>query len=446
MKTWTALSTLIAMTLSATAANASTWDASTSLDRFDEQIARGLPQPAFQIGASDEAGVATNALLAVESMLDTPVELPDGSVMTTYTGSWNGVPATISRGDGQLLVDLDAVTDANAPQAVASFDLAVATALPAHVHLGEPAIASPHVADDNDDLVVSGELGGDIRFADGSHGRMYDATWHGVPVVATRSGNRLDITSQSTTGIDITGFTAGSIRVEHENLPGGNVSNDASVPLGASTVAAPRPRVRRSSKIELVPNRLTFHLMLHDDVGHLSSQHIHAGYVAWWLADLLRNVVRGERVDVLYSQGMRGVTDLPYQYIGSLYNWSDAVRNFAYENRIPRTYKHKYLLIVNGMPEPGLYGRSWQKGSEGIASIGGRYPEIAHQLGHLLGATHANAEVRYSGWWCETNMIAPSLALRSNCYGYSAANMRLINDYAKTGVGFVADRRLSDDR
>jgi hypothetical protein len=447
MKTCAALSTLITMALSTAGANASTWDASTSLGQFDEKIAQGLPQSAFQIDASDETGVATNAGLAVESKLDTPVELPNGSVMTTYIGSWNGIPATISRGDGRLLVDTDGLLDADAPaRAVANFDLAIGTALPAHVHLGEPVIAATHVADDNDDLVVSGELGGDITFADGSHGRMYDATWHGVPVVATRSGNHLDITSQSSAGIDITGFTAGSGHVEHENLPGGDVSSDASVPPSTATVATPRPRVRRSSNMELVPKRLTFHLMLHDDVSHMSSQHIHAGYVAWWLADLQRNVVFGEKVDVLYSQGMRGVTDMPYQYIGSLYDWSDAVRNFAYENRIPRTYKHKFMLIVKGMPEPGLYGRSWQKGTDGIASIGGRYPEVAHQLGHLLGATHANAEVRFGGWWCETNMYAPSLALRSNCYGYSTANMRLINDYVRTGVGFVVDSRLSDDR
>lgn len=444
MKTHAALSTFIAIALSATAANASTWDASASLGLFEEKIAHGLPQPAFQIDASDEAGVVTNARLAVESKLDTPVELPDGSVMTTYIGSWNGMPATISRGDGQLLVDTDARLDVDAPaRAVANFDLAIGTALPAHVHLGEPVIATVHVADDNDDLIVSGELGGDITFVDDSHGRMYDATWHGVPVVATRSGNHLDITSRSPAGIDITGFTAGSGHIEHENLPEGNAPGDALMPPEAAT--ASRSRVRRSSKTELVPNRLTFHLMLHDDVSHMSSQHIHAGYVAWWLADLQRNIVSREKVDVLYSQGIRDVTDVRYQYIGSLHDWSDAIRTFAYENRIPRTYKHKFLLIVKGMPEPERHGRSWQKGNDGIASIGGRYPEVAHQLGHLLGATHANAEVRFGGWWCETNMYTPSLVLRSNCYGYSTANMRAINDYVRTGEGFIADNRWSED-
>ncbi|PTR22448.1 hypothetical protein C8J98_11624 [Luteibacter sp. OK325] len=137
---------------------------------------------------------------------------------------------------------------------------------------------------------------------------------------------------------------------------------------------------------------------------------------------------------------------MKYQFIGSLHDWSSVVGNYAREQHIPRTYKHKFVLIVNGLPEPARYGRSWQKGADGIASISGRYPELAHQLGHLLGATHRNAEVRFGGWWCETNMFAPSLLLRSNCYGYSTANMRSIDNYIRTGDGFAENSRWSEDR
>lgn len=431
MKTPTTLSALTIAALSTATTYASTWDASASLERFDRMVARGLPQPGFPIAATNEAGVAAEARLAVDSKLDTVVALPDGSNMRTYAGLWNGRPATISRGDGQLLVDAD-----DPGQAVARFDAAIATRVPTHVHLGGTA--------DNDDLVVLGAFGGDIVFADGSHGQMYDATWQGAPVVATRSGNHLDITSQSTTGIDVTGFTAGNADVEHEGLPGADIHGEAPVVPHTAQIASSRGK--RSVDEDLNPNRLTFHLMLHDDVGSTSSQHIHAGYVAWWLADLQRNIMRGKKVDVLYNQKIPGVTDTKYQYAGSLHDWSDVIENYAREHDIPRTYKHKFMLIVKGLPEPGRHGRSWQKGSEGIASISGRYPEVAHQLGHLLGATHANAEVRYGGWWCETNMYTPSLLLRSNCYRYAAANMRLIDDYISTGQGFIAHSRWSEDR
>jgi hypothetical protein len=293
------------------------------------------------------------------------------------------------------------------------------------------------------DLILHDAFGGDIVFADGSHAQMYDATWHGETVVVTRSDRHLDVTSVTVKGVEITGFTEGSDAVEHETLRvsdmPGTLTSTGSALSPAST------RRKRSVENDLLPNRLTFHLMLHDDVG-VSSQHIHAGYVAWWLADLQRNIVPGKKVDILYSKGIAGVTDIRYQYIGSLHDWSEAVGNYALEQHLPRTYKHKYLLIVGGLPEPGRYGRSWQKGTEGIASISGRYPELAHQFGHLLGAKHANAEVRFAHWWCESNMYAPSLTLRSNCYRYSNANMRLIDDYIRTGDGFVADKHWSEDR
>jgi len=438
MKTHVALSALSLAILSVTASPASaaaTWDASTSLHRFDAKVALGLPQRAFSIRATNEAGIASRGRLSVDSRLDTVTGLPDGSAIVTYLGRWNEHPATISHGDGQLLVDTDEPQATTTPEnAVARFDTAIATGMPTVVPLVPL----------NDELVVLGAFGGDIIFADGRHGQMYDATWHGAPVVATRSGNHLDITSLSSGGVGIIGFTAGSTKVEHETLPAMNGSVDASATMDTVTSAA--LRIASTTDDSLSPGRLTFHLMLHDDLGDTTSQHVHAGYVAWWLADLQRNIVPGKKVDVLYSELIPGVTDVRYRYVGSLHDWSDVIANYAQEQNIPRTYKHKFMLIVRGMPEPERYGRSWQKGSDGIASINGRYSEVAHQLGHLLGAKHANAEVRFGRWWCETNMYTPSLLLRSNCYGYSRTNMRLIDEYIRTGQGFIADSRWSEDR
>lgn len=372
---------VLAATLPAAGACATTWNASTSLGRFDAAIASGLPQSISSLAATDETGRPASGHLAIESKLDTVVALPDGSHILTYLGAWNGMPATVSRGDGQLLVETD------------------------------------------DALVVHDAFGGDIVFADGSHGQMYNATWHGEPAVATRVGDHFDVTSSTSTGVEVTSVIAGT----------------GQAPAAAS-------RSRRSSADTLHPNRLTFHLMLHDDLTDMNSQQVHAGYVAWWLADLQRSVMHGKKVDVLYSQQIPGVTDIRYSYLGSLHDWSDVIGAYAREQHIPRTYKHKFLLVTQGAPEPGRYGRSWQKGSDGIASVGGRYPELAHQLGHLLGAKHVNAEVRFGGWWCETNMFAPSLLVRSNCYGYSRGNMRLIDDYIRTGDGFAEANRWSEDR
>lgn len=431
MKTPVTLTTLTAALLATAPACAATWDASTSLRRFDTKVAAGLPQTLAEVVATDDTGVSTRAPLRIDEKLDSLVALPDGSHIVTYLGLWNGEAATISRGDGQLLVDTNEQRSSRRRRAaVARFDTAIASGLPAHVPV-------------DDDLIILDAFGGDIVFADGSHGQMYNATWHGEPAVATRSGTHLDITSMTAKGIDITGFTAGSDNVEHEQLPTETTGEDVSTARPAAFASLARMEAQPVE--DLRPNRLTFHLMLHDDVD-MTSQHIHAGYVAWWLADLQRNVMHGKKVDVLYSQRIPGVTDMRYHYMGSLHDWSDVIGDYAREQHIPRTYKHKFLLVVKGTPEPGRYGRSWQKGSDGIASVSGRYPELAHQLGHLLGAKHSKAEVRFGGWWCETNMLAPSLLVRSNCYVYSRENMRLIDDYVRTGDGFAENNRWSEDR
>src|SRR6187402_2935601 len=334
MRTRLALSSFAAAVLSTTGTHAATWDASSSLRHFDETVARGLPQPAFPLIATSETGLPTSALLVVSAKLDTVVELPDGTTMTTYVGSWNGSLATISHGDGQLLVDIDAPFDRDTPGlAVARFDAAVTGAFPAHVPLSDPEARPAPVVNESDDLLVSGELGGDIVFADGSHGRMYDATWHGTPAVVTRSEGHLDVTSRSATGITVTGFTAGSDKIEHAT-PAASGPPMAMPTLPLSTM--PAVRARRSTKAELVPNRLTFHMMLHDDVADLSSQRIHASYIAWWLADLQRNILHGKKVDVLYSTAIPGVTDMPYQHVGSLHNWSNTIDAYAQEQHIPR--------------------------------------------------------------------------------------------------------------
>jgi len=440
----TTLATLILLALSTTATHAATWNASASLHRFDQRVAGGLPLRGFRIHATDEAGLVTRARLSVDTRLETQVALPDGSHMVTYTGQWRGKQVTISRGDGQLLIDSGESTfptPVPPDDSVARFDLAVTAGLPARIPLAGSALTNARAADD--DLVVFGAFGGDIVFADGSHGQMYEATWHGSSVVVTRSGSHLDITSLSATGVDITGFNAGSPTIEHENLPAERTSGKES-PDSNRVFAAPS-RAAAVATEDLNPSRLTFHLMLHDDVD-LTSQRIHAGYVAWWLADLQRNILPGKKVDLLYSRGISGVTDMKYEYVGSLHDWSDVVGHYALEQGIPRTYKHKFMLIVKGLPEPDRHGRSWQKGTEGIASISGRYPEIAHQLGHLLGALHGNAEVRYGGWWCETNMYTPSLIVRSNCYGYSAENMYQMSDYIRTADGLIENSRWSEDR
>lgn len=61
-----------------------------------------------------------------------------------------------------------------------------------------------------------------------------------------------------------------------------------------------------------------------------------------------------------------------------------------------------------------------------------RYLNPGHEIGHLLGAKHENAEVQYNGWWCETYMTAKPQPIRSTCYKFSEANRQAIRNHLAT--------------
>lgn len=63
-----------------------------------------------------------------------------------------------------------------------------------------------------------------------------------------------------------------------------------------------------------------------------------------------------------------------------------------------------------------------------IASIQS-YNAPAHELGHLIGATHEAAQVMYTPWPCETNMDSERTIGFSLCYVFSDENKNLIANY-----------------
>lgn len=74
-------------------------------------------------------------------------------------------------------------------------------------------------------------------------------------------------------------------------------------------------------------------------------------------------------------------------------------------------------------------GVSMVEGHCAIASIGSyRYP--AHEIGHMLGATHEDSEVVYDGWWNDTIMLVDDYSpARGNVYRFSEKNRENIRKY-----------------
>ena len=111
----------------------------------------------------------------------------------------------------------------------------------------------------------------------------------------------------------------------------------------------------------------------------------------------------------------------------------DAFSQQVYAQQRHRLYSlmDKHLLLTrNSYDHSGLNynaGLAYFKQKTAIASVAA-YGAAAHEIGHLLGATHEDAELKFNGWVCET-YTHPRVPARSNCYRYSDRNRANITDY-----------------
>jgi len=267
-------------------------------------------------------------------------------------------------------------------------------------------------------------------------GRMYSGAVHGEEAVFTRAGDFLDATVMRDGEAEIMSFDASTA----ERGPVSAVS--------ATTHAA----YRRSAR-SIGPGHaedpgaytLQVHFLKHDDLYDRSARELHARYVAWWLADMARRVLPVEPLRVSYIERAPMLTSVPYGDAGSLDTFEATLKalRYVYGTHVDQTYKHKYVLLTARPPMPGTTGVAFEGGNEAIASVSGRTRIVAHEIGHMLGATHADAETR--GWWgCETNMLSHFVRWRSDCLQYSAANERAMRSYMRHGPDAVAPRKMVD--
>lgn len=306
---------------------------------------------------------------------------------------------------------------------VADFDEATGGALPKAIHIADETHARG-ARSPGDQLVVLDAVDADVSFPDRSHARMYHATWNGESALATRSGSHLDVTIASAEGLRIVGFDVDE-RDAHRLREG--------TPLPTTSTSAPSDphaaRVRRDvSFLDPQDQRpiLTFWVFLHDDTAGVSQQHIHAGYVAWWLADMRRQLP-GYRLRTFYLDHHEGMTDIAYgDRPGGMWRWTSAAHAYAVEAQLPEqvpAHPYRFILLTRDYVAPSTMGLAVQGGDQAMASLAGPWSIVAHELGHTLGASHDDAAVWWSYVWpCETNMYPTDHVMLSNCYRYTAAN------------------------
>lgn len=174
-------------------------------------------------------------------------------------------------------------------------------------------------------------------------------------------------------------------------------------------------------------------IFVHDQAGETDAAKFMDWYVDWWLKDMETTVVPGMPITVSLRSRVPGVTDIDYHRGNEIDRLREVRKAGAAHVKAAGgdvDALTKFVLFV-GNPMA-----SWPIGQRGVAaeslsaaivSNQGHRFVFAHEVGHLLGATHEASEQRA---FCTTNM-GQMLIAKLGCYVYTKANDRKIRDYLR---------------
>lgn len=170
----------------------------------------------------------------------------------------------------------------------------------------------------------------------------------------------------------------------------------------------------------------------HNELANLSDAQLDKDYFKHWL-DEMRSFTN-HPIEVIFRRNIPGITDLDYRGMSS----SEILQAFTEQEKYlnssrPFSFLNKHLLLTrDSYDKSGLNynaGLAYIKGNTAIASMAA-YGAPAHEIGHMLSASHEDAELKFNGWVCET-YTHPRVPARSNCYRYSDKNRENIVSYLK---------------
>lgn len=170
----------------------------------------------------------------------------------------------------------------------------------------------------------------------------------------------------------------------------------------------------------------------HDELADISDEQLNKDYFQHWLDEMRQ--FTSQPIEIIFQRNVHGITDISYSGMTSNEILDLFTQEITYRPEAQLfSFMKKHLLLTR---EP--YDRSGLNYTAGLAFIEQTtaiaslavYAAPAHELGHMLSATHEDAEVQFNGWFCET-YTHPRVPLRSNCYRYSDKNRENITNYIK---------------
>ena len=193
----------------------------------------------------------------------------------------------------------------------------------------------------------------------------------------------------------------------------------------------------RSGRPEAPTSRdLVVTVFVHDEIGQVNDRELFERYFKRVAGELINNVSVSAlaKVTVKFVRNIAGVTNYAYQNSSSgqsLNGFESSLRGNEARNYVRAAAPYqKYMLLTANQVNSSVLGVS--KLSQDVAIATSDQNTVAHELGHTLGATHEQAEIkREDGWWGHSTMNAGTdigTTMRKELGRFSPANMQTIRE------------------
>ena len=186
-------------------------------------------------------------------------------------------------------------------------------------------------------------------------------------------------------------------------------------------------------KSEQSKNPILLMVYIHSDLDGYDINELNNDYFSWVRTEL--QDISNRNIDMTLNTQSTSPEMANFNYKDnssaySLHRWSELVDKAR--SKVPGAkFYHpkliKHLLLTRDPINEKIAGVAYSKDECGIASISS-YMTPAHEVGHMLGATHEDAETTYNGWWHDTIMKG-SNAFHGNLYRFSDKNRESIRNY-----------------
>ena len=190
---------------------------------------------------------------------------------------------------------------------------------------------------------------------------------------------------------------------------------------------------------------ITIIVVLHNDLQEYQKNDLYTDYFSWLKTELESISERYVRFLLHSHHEVPHLSGYNYKNedgVAALRGWVNLIQDWytkilKYEEHEPGLTKVLLLTRNNiytkaGGLLGGIAGYGLVKGHCAIAAITSKQIP-AHEIGHMLGATHEDSEVIYNGWWHDTIMLSDDFSsARGNAYRYSDKNRENIRQYLST--------------